>query len=265
MADRFRGTTAIVTGAASGIGRALADLLLERGATVYATDRDEQSLGQLAAAHAGRGLTTAVVDVSDRSAVAAVIDRAVSDCGRLDFMFNNAGIVVGGDFAEMTDEAWRRIVDVNFWGVVYGTELAYVQMRRQGSGHIVNTSSSAGVLPVPHSAAYAATKHAVVGLSTSLRAEAAPHGIGVSVVLPGLVDTGIFDSATNLAGHDYKASIDAVPLAKITPLKAAEQILRGAAKNKQFVAFPAYNRLLIGLNRIMPNVMAPIITRGATR
>lgn len=263
MKDHFAGATAIVTGAASGIGRALADALLEGGATVYAVDCDERGMDALTGTDSA--LIRVTADVSDRAAMAAVVGRAVAERGRLDFMFNNAGIVVGGDFREMTADAWRRIVDVNLWGVVHGTELAYAQMCRQGSGHIVNTSSSAGVLPVAGSVAYAATKHAVVGLSTSLRAEATGHGIRVSVVLPGLVDTGIFESATNLAGYDYAAAVDALPLAMVAPRIAAGQILRGVAKNKQFIAFPGYNRILIGLNRIMPGVVGPLINRRALR
>lgn len=206
--------TAIVTGAASGIGRALVTRLLERGANVYAADRDAAGLDRLVTSDR---LTTMVTDVSDRSAIAAVIDRAVSEKGTLDLIFNNAGMVVGGDFEEMTAAAWDRIIGVNLWGVIHGSQLAYAVMRKQGSGHIVNTASSAGVLPVARSTAYAATKHAVVGLSTSLRAEAAAHGIRVSAVLPGVVDTGIFDNAVNLAGYNYRASIDKLPFAKVTP------------------------------------------------
>ncbi|WP_203448809.1 SDR family oxidoreductase [Mycobacteroides sp. CBMA 326] len=258
MSNRFRGATAIVTGAASGIGRALCELLIDRGAVVWAADRDGVGLASLAA-ECGSRLKTAVIDVADRESVAALVDQAVWSSGRLDLMFNNAGIVVGGDLAEMTTEVWRQIVDVNFWGVVHGTQLAYAQMRDQGVGHIVNTSSSAGLMPVASSAAYAATKHAVVGLTTSLRAEAKPYGVRASVVVPGLVDTGIFDKAHNLPGYDYRASVDAVPFAKISPERAAEAILRGVARNQQFITFPAYNRILVRLNRIAPSLMSPII------
>ncbi|MFF0607040.1 SDR family NAD(P)-dependent oxidoreductase [Nocardia tengchongensis] len=256
--------TAIVTGAASGIGRALVTRLLGHGARVYAVDRDAAGLDALAASSSGE-LTTLVVDVTARESLAEVVERVIADHGRLDYMFNNAGIVVGGDFADMTDATWRKIVDINFWGVVHGTHLAYARMLEQGGGHIVNTASSAGVMPVARSTAYAATKHAVVGLSTSLRAEAAEHGIKVSVVLPGVVDTGIFDNAVNLPGYSYRASIDKLPFAKVTPLDAADAILHGVAKNKQYISFPAYNRIIIGLNRLLPDVMAPIINRGGRK
>lgn len=256
------GCVAIVTGAASGIGRALCQLLVTRGAVVYGVDRDERALAAWGSAEASAAFTTVVVDVTDPESMAALVSRVVAERGRLDLMFNNAGIVVGGDFAAMTEDAWRRIVDVNFWGVVYGTQLAYTQMRRQGSGHIVNTASSAGVLPVAGSAAYAATKHAVVGLTTSLRAEAKAYGIRASVVLPGLVDTGIFDSAHNLPGYNYRTAVEAVPFTKVSPTRAAEEILRGVSKNRQFITFPAYNRVIIGLNRVAPRVMSALINHG---
>ncbi len=255
----FENKTAFVTGAASGIGRALAVILAERGATVYAADRDAERLAQL---DGTTGIHAVPLDVSDRSAVTAAVDRVVSESGGLDLMFNNAGIVVGGDFAEMTPDAWQRIVDINFWGVVHGTEAAYAQMRKQGHGHIINTSSSAGVMPVVRSAAYAATKHAVVGLSTSLRAEAAEHDINVTVVLPGLVDTNIFSAATNLASYNYGAAVERVPMKKATPRQAAEAILRGVARNDEFIVFPLLNRLVIQLYRAMPKLMGPIVTRG---
>ncbi|GFG97346.1 SDR family NAD(P)-dependent oxidoreductase [Mycobacterium timonense] len=258
----LRGKTAIVTGAASGIGRALAVRLAQQGATVLAADRDEAGLANLVDAMPSLNLIRHPLDVTDRAAVFAAVDRAVSDTGRLDFMFNNAGIVVGGDFDQMTDEVWRRIVDINLWGVIYGTEAAFAQMRKQGNGHIVNTSSSAGVMPVVRSAAYATTKHAVVGLSTSLRAEAAPHGIAVSVVIPGMVDTNIFGSATNLDGYNYQAAVDKVPMHKVSPTQAADAILRGVAKNRSFIVFPLVNQVIVALQRAFPTVMHPLMARS---
>lgn len=260
--DSYHDTTAIVTGAASGIGRALALRLSERGATVYAADRDTERLGELAGSGGSGRIQPVALDVTERDAVIALVDRAVTECGSLDLMFNNAGIVVGGDFADMTPDAWQRIVDINFWGVVHGTEAAYAQMRRQSRGHIVNTARSAGVMPVVRSAAYAATKHAVVGLSTSLRAEATDHGINVSVVIPGLVDTNIFSAATNLAKYDYSSAVERVPIKKVTPQQAADAILRGVASNDEFIVFPLLNRLVTTLYRAMPKLMGPIVTRA---
>lgn len=254
--SEFRDRIAIVTGAASGIGAALVEALLEAGAVVIATDVNSSALE---ARPSHPRLRAEALDVTDQAAVHDLVEKAVADHGRLDLMFNNAGIVVGGNFEDTDDIAWRRVVDINFLGVLHGTRAAYAQMRRQGSGHIVNTSSSAGVMPVAQSVAYAATKHAVVGLSTSLRAEAASTGVRVNVVVPGLVDTAIFDSATNVGGYDYARAIKRVPFARVSPARAAAYILDGVAKDKQFITFPAYNRMLVGLNRVAPALMSRVI------
>lgn len=248
---------ALVTGAGSGIGAALTRLLLDRGLRVTATDIDRAALELLPGA--GDRLTRAVLDVRDRVAVSDVVQGAARDHGRLDYVFNNAGIVVGGAFEDTSDELWHRIVDVNLWGVVHGTRAAYEVMRGQGCGHIVNVASSAGVMPVSHSVAYATTKHAVVGLTTSLRAEARGTGVRVSAVVPGVVDTAIFSSAANAGGYDYASAIERVPFRKVSPQRAAEHILRGVERNQQFITFPAYNQALVALNRLMPGVMSRVV------
>lgn len=220
--NSFKHSTAVVTGAASGIGRALTGALIERGAVVYAADVDEAGLTSLAECYPATALHQVRVDITDADQVNALLDRAVDDTSKIDYLlFNNAGIVTGGDLEDMTLQQWRRIVDINLWGVVYGCQFGYPYMLRQGHGHIVNTASSAGVMPVAGSAAYTATKHAVVGLSTSLRAEGARHVVRVSVTIPGLVETNIFDSATNLGSYSYATAMDKVPVNKISPERAA--------------------------------------------
>jgi short-subunit dehydrogenase len=117
-------------------------------------------------------------------------------------------------------------------------------------------------MPVARSTAYATTKHAVVGLSTSLREEGRPHGIRVSVAIPGLVDTRIFSAATNVGGHDYAAAIGKMPIGKISPQQAACAILAGVTHNRQYIVFPAYNRLIVGLSRMFPGFMGWLINRA---
>jgi NAD(P)-dependent dehydrogenase (short-subunit alcohol dehydrogenase family) len=251
----WNGAVVVVTGAATGMGRALAEGLAERGAHVHAVDVDGDGLATLTEA------TTHRVDVTEAEAVNDLVDRVVRQDGRLDHMFNNAGIFAAGAFEELDDAAWRRIVDINLWGVVNGTRAAYAQMLRQGSGHIVNTASSAGVMPVAKGVAYAMTKHGVVGLSTSLRAEAARQGVKVSVVVPGLIDTGIFAKAQDLNGYDYQKSLDRLPFGKISPAQAATEIIAGVERNRQFITFPRYNRVIVGLNRMLPDLMSPVINR----
>lgn len=256
MNQPWDGAVVVVTGAATGIGRALARQLVERGAAVHAVDHDELGLAGLDGV-----VGTHVVDVTDAAEVTAMMLAVAAQHGRLDVVFNNAGVFVAGDFESITDATWEHVVGVNLWGVIHGTRAAYSLMVERGHGHIVNTASSAGVLPVARSAAYAATKHGVVGLSTSLRAEAAKHGVKVSVVVPGLVDTGIFDKARDLTGFDYQRQLDRVPFRKVTPEQAASAILAGVERNQQFIAFPRYNRVLWRLNRLMPDVMTRVVNR----
>jgi short-subunit dehydrogenase len=202
-----------------------------------------------------------VLDVTNELAVEKLLQRVVTETRVLDYMFNNAGIVASGPFEQMDTRTCQRIVAINLWGVIHGTRHAYAIMRRQGHGHIINTASTAGVTPVARSVPYAATKHAVVGLSTSLREEAREHNIRISVVLPGLVDTGIFSSAMTTTDYDYVGQIQRMPLRKISPDMAAEEILYGVMRNKMFIVFPAYNRILVTLYRLMPTCIGRLINR----
>ncbi len=190
--DIFRDKVAIVTGGASGIGHMLCQELCRLGALVVVADVDSRGAEEVASAilKAGGRARAAFLDVSRVESVRGLVDEILSEHGRLDYMFNNAGIAIVGELRDMSLEHWQRIIDVNLWGVIYGTTAAYSIMARQGSGHIINTASLAGLIGYPASTAYAATKSAVIGLSTSLRAEAAGLGVKVSVVCPGYVQTG---------------------------------------------------------------------------
>lgn len=256
--------TAWISGAGSGIGYALCLALLARGDRVWAIDRQATGLRRLKAAVGSHAdLTTVELDVSDAEAVTASQQALVARHGRIDMVFNNAGILAGGPVGAMRMDDWRRIIDVNLWGVIHGSQAAWALMQAQGGGHIVNTASSAGLMPVAGMAAYTASKHAVVGLSTTLREEGRALGIRVSCVIPGLVDTGIFRSAINLDGHDTAAHIDRQPIGKITPAQAAQHILKGVERNQRLIIFPAYNRLLIWLYRLAPGLTGRLINRGA--
>jgi NAD(P)-dependent dehydrogenase (short-subunit alcohol dehydrogenase family) len=189
----FTGTVAVVTGGASGIGRALCEALARRGARVVVADRNAAGADEVARASAALGgqARGAAVDVTDADAVEHLIDETVRDDGRIDFLFNNAGIAVFGEELDVSLEDWREVINVNLWGVVHGIRAAYPRMVRQRSGHIVNTASMAGLSPACLELSYTASKYAVVGLSRGLRAEAAAYGVKVSVVCPGFIDTPI--------------------------------------------------------------------------
>ena len=167
----YRDAVAIITGGASGIGRALAGELAGRGCEIVIADLQidlaEEVAGRIRAA--GGKAAAFKVDVTDFAAVAEVVKKTVDRAGRLDYMFNNAGIGIGGEVCDFTLEDWNRVIDVNIRGVINGVQAVYPLMINQGFGHIVNTASMAGLVPIPVLAAYTASKHAVVGLSKALR------------------------------------------------------------------------------------------------
>ena len=198
------GKHAIVTGGGSGIGAALCRALDLAGAHVLCTDVDGDAADRTASSLSDRA-RAARLDVTDAGAVQAAVDDVVGRYGRLDLMFNNAGIVWGGDTELLTLDQWNTIIDVNIRGVVHGVAAAYPQMLRQGHGHIVNTASMAGLTAAGQVTSYVATKHAVVGLSMALRSEAVPRGVGVLVVCPAAVETPILDKGAvgGFVGRDY--------------------------------------------------------------
>ena len=167
----FENKIAIVSGAASGIGRALCMEMGRRGAIVVATDINQAGAERVASdiASAGGAAHAAKLDVTRAEDVGKLVKDTADEHGRLDYIFNNAGIAVAGEVYDMNLDHWRRIVDINLWGVIYGTHAAYPIMVKQRFGHIVNVASAAGLVAFPTCTPYATTKHAVVGLSSSLR------------------------------------------------------------------------------------------------
>jgi len=259
----YQDQVAIVTGAASGMGRELVRRLAAGGATVIACDVDGKGLdeAQRALGSLGTRVRTEILDVADAVRFRKIVSTAAREQGRLDFVFNNAGIAVYGELFDMTRAQWEKIVNVNLWGVINGTTAAYEVMARQGHGTIVNTASAAGLAPVPLLAAYAMTKHAVVGLSTSLRSEARAHGVQVNVVCPGVVSTRIFENATGL-GFDLPMLRGKNPSGEITVEKAVDCILEGVAKNEGVIVFPANARLLDRFIRLRRGLYEPLWDRG---
>jgi len=251
----YEGAVAFVTGAGSGIGKALAVALAQRGARVWVTDVNIDGAERVASA-CGDKATALRLDVRDAEAVRTAIETAAREGGRLDYVFNNAGIGVGGETQELTVAHFDRVIDVNVRGVVHGVMAAYPIMLKQGSGHILNTASLAGLGPAPFLTPYALSKHAVVGLTTSLRVEAADYGVRVSALCPAAVETPILDSdnpadlpqvawkpdlrrfLTKVAGPPYPAE------------KLAVETLEAMAKNVGIIVLPARARLLWRLGRL---------------
>src|SRR3954454_22501077 len=250
--------TAIVTGGGSGIGEALCRALAARGDTVVVADIDGANAERVAGEIGG---TAAKCDVRDAPAVQALVDDTVAAHGRLDLIFNNAGIGVGGDVLDLTVAHWDRIIDINLRGVVHGVQAAYPVMAKQGSGSIVNTASMAGLTQPPYLAPYVATKHAVVGLSLSLREEAKAHGVNVTVVCPGWIDTPLLDSTgpddlpkpTDMEGGVRET---AERMGKLySPDDLAQDVLRGVARRRPMVVAPRNARVIWRIQRLAPTLL----------
>jgi len=263
----IKGKTAIVTGAGSGIGAALTRALVAAGAEVLCTDIDAEAVQRTADDTSGPGTARAArLDVTDAGAVHAAVDDLVARAGRLDLIFNNAGIVWAGDTELLTLEQWNAIIDVNIRGVVHGVAAAYPLMIRQGFGHIINTASMAGLVPAGRLTSYAMTKHAVVGLSLALRSEAAVHGVGVLALCPGAVETPILDKGAVgdfegrsffLTGQRSKTGYD--------PDRLARDVLRAVERNQSILVVPklAYAGWLTV--RLAPNLMQRMSSRMIAR
>lgn len=253
MKKHFQNQVAIVTGAASGIGRELAVQLLSHGATVMATDVNLAGLEILRAEQSAAGdrLQIAPLDVTDRAACEQLIQAVAKNHGKLDFMFNNAGICIFGEVKNMAPKQWDRIIDINIRGVVNGTDIAYKIMCEQGSGHIVNTASGAGLMPIPLMTAYCMTKHAVVGLSTALREEARRYNVRVSAICPGIITTNIVN-ATESRDFDLKKMHASSPVKEVPVTKAVTTILKEVASNKAKIVFPRDIKITTKSYAILP-------------
>jgi len=257
----YDGAVAVITGGASGIGRALAGELAARGCEVVVADLDVAGANEVAAAICADGgkATARSLDVTDPGAVAAVLQAVWERCGRLDYMFNNAGIAINGKFEDFELSHWRKIIEVNLMGVVYGAKVAEELMAGQGFGHIVNTASFAGLFPWPTTIPYTATKHAIVGMSAAMRAELAGSGIRVSVLCPGTIMTPMIEkgaSPQRWVGSYPQEKLDAFfRSARGMQVDAfARKALDRIAKNDAVIVLPSGYRLLWDINRMSPSL-----------
>lgn len=261
---------AIVTGGGSGIGAALCRELAQRGVRVVVTDIDgleAQRVADSISAAGGRAEACAL-DVSREPDVRRLVTEIAARYGRLDYLFNNAGIAIGGDTRDLTVEHWRRVLDVDLYGVLYGCLAAYPIMARQGFGHIVNTSSVAAFFPDPGNAPYVTAKHALLGLSLSLRLEGVDLGVKVSVVCPGFVQSNVYDNAgvvnlpalAALRGRDRQQALGA-PERMMAPERAARVIMDGVARNTPVIVFPATMRWARRLYLVWPRPVEQALVR----
>ncbi len=249
----FKDKVAIVTGGASGIGRELCIELAKAGAKVYVADiKEEETRNTVSTITSFGGKAEGIItDMTDREAVKSLVDKVTAQ-GPLDYMFNNAGIIMFGEFRDMEYSDWEHFIDSDVMSVIYGTRCAYEVMIRQGHGHIVNTSSVFGLFPFALSTGYTAVKSAITGLSMALRPEAADFGVKVSVACPGSVDTDVKKSY-RVINADRELFNSYIPK-QLTPRQAALRILKGVQKNQGIIAFPWYDVLPWWLYRLSPSV-----------
>lgn len=261
-ADRFGGQLVLVTGAGSGIGRATAYAFAEAGARVIAVDRDGEAAARTAEMSrliGAPGAWAETVDVSDAEAMEKLADKVATEYGVVDVLVNNAGIGLGGSFFDTTPEDWKKVLDVNLWGVIHGCRLFGRQMAERGQGgHIVNTASAAAYQPSRALPAYSTSKAAVLMLSECLRAELAGQGIGVSAICPGFVNTNITSTA-RFAGVDAeeekrrrKKSARLYGLRNYPPEKVADAVLRAVVRNEAVVPVTPEARGAYLMSRFAP-------------
>jgi len=247
----FQDKVAIVTGGASGIGRELCRELAGLGARVYVADINKEGADKTVSLIAGDGgkAESIAIDMCNPEAVEKMV-HAVASQGTLDYMFNNAGMIMFGEFRDMSYDQWRRFIDTDIMSVVYGTFSAYTIMIKQGHGHIINTASVFGLFPFAMGTAYTAVKQAVVGLSLALRPEAHDLGVKITVACPGSIGTEVRNTYTIVKGN--RDAFNSFIKKQLTPDKAAHAILKGVRKNKGLIAFPWYDLIPWWLFRISP-------------
>lgn len=249
---------AVITGGASGIGRALASVLARDGVHVVVADIDQQRLDDVVAQISGRGGTARalLLDVTDAAAVQAAVTQIVAGLGRIDYLFNNAGVGGTVELRHATIVQWQRIVTLNLMGVIHGVQAAYPLMVERRSGHIVNTASISGLIPVPGQTLYNTTKYAIVGLSHTLRPEAARYGVRISVVCPGPVQSAIW--GTPILGQRVQAH---APSQAVSAEAAAHTIWRGVRANAETIVFPQRDRRAWRLYRRRPGSLRRAFAR----
>jgi NAD(P)-dependent dehydrogenase (short-subunit alcohol dehydrogenase family) len=267
----YQDATAIITGGASGIGRTMALELVSRGCTVILADRQIVLAEELAASIVADGgnAWARELDVCDYPAVQALVDETVAKTGRLDYMFNNAGIAVGGMTHDLEVDDWDISIDVNIRGVTNGVQACYKLMVAQGFGHIVNTASMAGLIPSTNAVPYSTSKFAVVGLSQALRIEAEYRGIRVSALCPGAIQTPI------LTGGEFGKLGSGITKEQVTkfwsafnPMPAdefAREAIDQVAKNLPLIIVPGWWGRAYLTFRLLPRLWYRWSKKGMAR
>ncbi len=266
---RLKDKVVAITGAGSGIGRATALLLAQRGSHLALSDIDAASVAETAAVCRALGVqvTSCRLDVADRQAVYDWADECARTFGHVHVIINNAGVALGATVEDMSYADFEWLMNINFWGVVYGTKAFLPHLRTAGEGHVVNISSVFGLIGVPTQSAYNAAKFAVKGFTESLREELAIEGapIGVTCVHPGGIKTNIAASAritTSKGFTDDKAQRDFEKAFITTPESAAATIVRAIERNQRRLLIGPDARVIDWMSRFMPAHYQDLLVLG---
>lgn len=253
----YKEKVVIVTGGASGIGREMCLYLAQKGAIVIIADLDIKSATDVSNEIKKTGSICRVkkVDVANKVDVQNLINETKAEFSKIDLMVNNAGIGLDGEFRDMTLDHWKHMIDINLWGVIYGTYYVYPIMIAQGFGQIVNVSSLAGLLPGGLMTSYVAGKHAVTGFSLALRSEAHQYGIKVNALCPGFIETPLHDKTLKVSDYLNKEKNQRnkkhFPVAK----DCVAEMMKGIEKNRAIIISPGNQKIYWWLYRLFPSLI----------
>ena len=269
----FTGRVAAITGAGSGIGRALAENLARAGAHLALSDVDDVGLAETVTHCEGRGVkvTSQLVDVADRAAVEAWADQVADEHSRVNLIFNNAGVALGSSVESMSYEDFAWLMDIDFWGVVHGTKAFLPHLKDSGDGHVVNVSSVFGLFSVPSQSAYNSAKFAVRGFTDALRMELEIERCGVSAttIHPGGIKTNIAKRAridetlAAASGGADKARVEFDKVLMTSPDKAAHQILKAVQRNRRRALIGPDAKALDLVARLPAGLYQRVLIQGA--
>lgn len=258
----FSGKTVVITGAGSGIGRGLAKLLAKKGADLALVDLSDENIEETAKLISESGCVSRVrryaLDVSDKKAVYDLADQVFGDFGRVDVVINNAGVALSETVEDMSYEDFEWVMNINFWGVVYGTKAFLPYLKRSSEAYVVNISSIFGLISLPTQSAYNASKFAVKGFTEALRLELKNTTVNPICVHPGGIKTNIAKSARFYKSIDGSVDRDEAmglfdKFTWTTPDKAAETIVNGIIKNNKRVLIGPDARVVDWFQRLLPD------------